>query len=76
MGINGKDFTEKHKDAVIQMQRSILDFVKSAQLRSREEDPLAADDSESGDTSQEELKMTEDGCPILPKIVVEKALSK
>ena len=78
MGLNGRQFSERHKDIVLQMQRSMLDFIKSAQLRSRgeagEDQEAADEDSESA--SAGDLKMTEEGYPILPKGIFEQNLSK
>lgn len=52
------------------MQRKFLDFSKSARLEAAESDDTNAESTEV------EIRMTDDGFPIIPKVVIERDLRK
>lgn len=86
MGLTGQRFTVKHKDQVIEMTRAFLDYMKSLRLRAPEAvnpvpqtNVLAEPDAEPDLDIEEkslDIKMTDDGYPILPKAIAKEELSK
>jgi hypothetical protein len=77
LGIAGNNFAEQNEALVIEMTRKFLDYVKSARLEAA--DPQIADQrhAEPGpEPEQLEIRMTNDGFPIIPKVVMEKDLKK
>ena len=78
MGVSGQSFTSKHDDEVSDIMRLMLDFMKAARLRlhcGNLENDNAESESDR-ETDMSEVKMTTDGFPLLPKMVVEQELNK
>jgi hypothetical protein len=73
LGIAGRNFSEQHEALVTEMTRKFLDYSKSARLEAR--DPEQADRKDAG-SDIIDIRMTTDGFPILPKVVMEKELRK
>lgn len=90
MGLTGQRFTLKHKDQVIGMTRTFLDYMKSLRLRAPEAvnpvpvrvpEPEAEDkgDSESDVVTNKrslDIEMTADGYPIISIAIMEREVSK
>ena len=85
MGLQGRTFAEKYASQVSGMERSFLEFMKSSRQRANVNNGQAAQqDASDSDNHAEsvcaaelkEIKMTARGYPIIPKIVMEKTLSK
>jgi hypothetical protein len=77
LGIAGHNFAEQNEALVIEMSRKFLDYVKSARLEAA--DPQIADQRQAGpepEPERLEIRMTNDGFPIIPKVVMEKDLKK
>ena len=77
MGLKGQQFTDKHSEQVEEMKRSFLGFMKSARVRIN--DPAFADTVSGADADNSPhtyMKMTADGFPILPEMVLKPDLSK
>jgi hypothetical protein len=75
LGIAGRNFAEQNEALVIEMSRKFLDYVKSARLEAA--DPQIADQRQAEPEPERlEIRMTNDGFPIIPKVVMEKDLKK
>jgi hypothetical protein len=73
LGIAGRNFSEQNEDLVIEMTRKFLDYTKSARLEAA--DSVLADRMQA-EADQVEIRMTTDGFPIIPKLVMDKELKK
>lgn len=75
LGIAGHNFAEQNEALVIEMTRKFLDYVKSARLEAA--DPQIADQRQARPGPEPlEIRMTNDGFPIIPKVVMERDLKK
>jgi hypothetical protein len=75
LGIAGRNFAEQNEDLIIQMTRKFLDYAKSARLEAA--DPQVADRRQTEPEAEPvEIHMTNDGFPIIPKLVMESDLKK
>ena len=77
LGIAGHNFAEKNEAIVNQMTRKFLEYVKSARLEAA--DPQIADQRQAvpgPEPERLEIRMTNDGFPIIPQVVMEKDLKK
>jgi len=77
LGIAGRNFAEQNEALVIGMTRKYLDYVKSAWLEAA--DPQTADQRQTEpepEPEQLEIRITNDGFPIIPKVVMERDLKK
>jgi hypothetical protein len=75
LGIAGRNFAEKNEALVIEMTRKFLDYAKSAQLEAA--DTQIADQRQAEPEAEPmEIRMTNDGFPIIPKVVMERDLKK
>ncbi|SRR5258708_40201719 len=72
LGIPGRNFSEQNEELVIEMTRKFLDYAKSARLEAADPD-IAQRHAESEPI---EIRMTTNGFPIIPKLVMEKELKK
>jgi hypothetical protein len=68
----GQPFTERYNDQTTEMKRSLLEYMKSLRVKA---DALHAG-AANNTVDQIEMKMTVDGYPILPDIVMEGGLTK
>jgi hypothetical protein len=73
LGIHGRNFAELHEALVVDMTRKFLAYAKSARLEVA--DPEIAD-RRHAEPDVVEIRMTRDGFPIIPKLVMEKELRK
>ena len=73
VGIAGHNFSEQHEALVIEMTRKFLEYAKAARLELA--DPEIADRRRT-ESDVLEIRMTTDGFPIIPKLVMEKELKK
>jgi len=73
LGIHGHNFAEQNEALVIEMTRKFLSYAKSARLEAT--DPVIAD-RRHAEPDVIEIRMTRDGFPIIPKLVMEKELRK
>ena len=73
LGIAGRNFSEQHEALVIEMTRKFLDYSKSAWLEATDPDHAGWRGAELEGI---DIRMTTDGFPILPKLVMEKELKK
>lgn len=73
LGIAGQDFIQRNEPVVVEMTRKFLDYVKSARLEATDSENTIRRDTES---ERIEIRMTADGYPIIPKLVMEKELKK
>lgn len=73
VGIAGRNFSEQHEALVIEMTRKFLDYAKAARLEAA--DPDIADRRQA-ESEPIEIRMTKNGFPIIPKLVMEKDLKK
>lgn len=71
--ISGRNFSEQHEGLVVEMTRKFLEYVKSARLEAEDTDHA---DQRQAESEPIEIRMTTDGFPIIPKIVIEKELKK
>jgi hypothetical protein len=75
VGIAGHNFAEGNADLVAEMTRKFLNYAKSARLEAA--NPQLADQRQAGPEPESlEIRMTSDGFPIIPKLVMEKDLRK
>lgn len=73
LGISGRNFLEKNEALVNEMTRKFVDYAKSARLEAA--DPEITD-RRHAEPEHIDIRMTTDGFPILPKLVMEKDLRK
>jgi hypothetical protein len=73
VAIAGHNFSEQHEALVIEMTRKFLEYAKAARMEAA--DPLIAD-RRHAELETIEVRMTANGFPIIPKIVMEKELKK
>ena len=67
MNVNARSFREKYKDCVDQVKRSVLHYVKTLQELAGERE--AEGTAERGaECLQPQIKITENGYPILPSV--------
>jgi hypothetical protein len=71
LGINGNDFVQQNEGVVKEMTRKFLEYVKSARLHAAESENTINTKSEDL-----EMRMTPNGHPIIPKMVMDKDLRK
>lgn len=71
--IPGRDFVDQNEALVIDMTRKFLDYVKTARLEATD---AANANPREADSERIEIRMTPDGYPIIPKVVMEKELKK
>jgi hypothetical protein len=71
--ISGRNFSEQHEGLVVEMTRKFLDYVKSARLEAADTNNAEHREAESEPI---DIRMTTDGFPIIPKVVMEKELKK
>lgn len=71
LGIHGNDFVKQSEGIVVEMTRKFLEYVKSARLQAGQSENTI--NAESEDVA---IRMTPDGHPIIPKLVMEKQLRK
>ena len=75
LGIAGRNFSEQNEALVTEMTRKFLDYTKSARLEAA--DPQIADQRRADpEADRIEIQMTNDGFPIIPKLVMERDLKK
>ena len=72
LGISGRNFSEQNEALVIEVTRKFLDYAKSARLEAA--DPEIA--QRNAESEPIEIRMTTNGFPIIPKLVMEKELKK
>jgi len=72
LGISGRTFAEQNEALVIELTRKFLDYVKSSRLEAATENT----DQRDADSERIEIRMTPDGFPIIPKLVMDKELKK
>lgn len=75
LGIAGRNFAEQNEDLVIQMTRKFLDYTKSARIEATDQRTADRRQTEPEPESVE-IHMTNDGFPIIPKLVMERDLKK
>jgi hypothetical protein len=73
VGIAGRNFSEQHEALVIEMTRKFLEYGKGARLEAA--DPEIRD-RRHAESEPIEIRMTTDGFPIIPKLVMETELKK
>jgi hypothetical protein len=73
LGISGRNFTQQNEALVIEMTRKFLDYTKSARLEAADSEIA---DRRHAESEPIEIRMTSDGFPIIPKLVMEKELRK
>ena len=73
MGISGPNFADQHPDLVTEMTRKFMDYVKSARLEAAD---LELADRKEAESEPIDIRMTTEGFPIIPKLVIEKELKK
>lgn len=73
VGIAGHNFSEQHEALVIEITRKFLEYAKAARLEAA--NPEIAD-RRRAESEVIEIRMTTDGFPIIPKVVMEKELKK
>ena len=73
VGISGRNFSEQHPELVTEMTRKFLEYGKSARLEAA--DPEIGDQRHA-ESETIEIRMTRDGFPIIPKLVMDKELKK
>jgi len=73
LGIAGHNFSEQNEGLVIEMTWKFLDYTKSARLEAA--DAVDVDQTQA-DAERVEIRMTADGFPIIPKLVMDKELKK
>jgi len=71
--IPGRDFVDQNEALVIDMTRKFLDYVKTARLKATD---AANANPREANSERIEIRMTPDGYPIIPKVVMEKELKK
>jgi hypothetical protein len=71
LGIHGNDFVKQNEGIVIEMTRKFLEYVKSARVQAAE-----SDNTRNTESEDIEIRMTPDGHPIIPRLVMEKELRK
>ena len=86
LGLNGRSFADKYSDQVAEMQRSMLEFVKSNSKRSNDGVDIlnhanaGSDHDAAGPGAdiilEKHVKMTANGFPLIPKTVMENTLNK
>jgi hypothetical protein len=75
LGIAGGNFFDQHNPLVREMMRKFLDYAKSARLEAA--DPQIVEQRQAGpEPDPLEIRMTNDGFPIIPKVVMERDLKK
>jgi hypothetical protein len=73
LGISGRNFSEQNAALVTEMTRKFLDYTKSARLEAADPEIV---DRRHADPDRIEVRMTSEGYPIIPKLVMEKELKK
>ncbi len=73
VGIAGCNFSEQHEAIVIEMTQKFLDYTKAARLEAA--NPEVADRRRT-ESEVIEIRMTANGFPIIPKLVMERDLKK
>ena len=73
VGIAGRNFSEQHGAKVIELTRKFLEYAKAARLEAA--DPEIADQRRA-ESEIIEIRMTTEGFPIIPKLVMERELKK
>ena len=73
LGISGRNFSEQNEALVTEMMRKFLDYSKSARLEAAN---LEIADRRHTESEPMDIRMTTDGFPIIPKLVMEKELRK
>jgi len=75
LGIAGRNFADQNEALVIEMTRKFLDYAKSAWLEAA--DSKIADQRQADPEAEPiQILMTNDGFPIIPKIVMDRDLKK
>jgi hypothetical protein len=67
LAIHGNDFVKQNEGVVVEMQCKFLEYVKSTQLQAAQ-----SEDVLNADLEEIEIRMTPDGYPIIPKVVMDK----
>jgi len=77
MGITGRKFIEKHKDQVLDMKRTFLEYMKATRLESAGH-PDQADKVDQADAAFEatQVRINEMGYPVIPNHVMGRQLTK
>ena len=70
LGIAGHDFIAQNQGLVTEMQRKFMDYVKSGRVEA------AGLREQNADSGRAEVRMTSDGYPIIPKLVMDQNLKK
>ena len=75
LGIAGQNFAEQNEALAIEMTRKFLDYAKSARREAAE--PKIADQRHAEpEADPVEIRMTSDGFPVIPKLVMVRELKK
>jgi hypothetical protein len=73
LGIHGNDFVKQNEEIVIEMTCKFLEYVKSAWVQAAESD---SDNTRNPESEDIKIRMTPNGHPIIPRLVMEKELRK
>jgi hypothetical protein len=73
LGIAGRNFSEQNEGLVKEMTRKFLEYAKSARLEAIDPEIV---DQRHAESEPIDIRMTSDGFPIIPKLVVERDLKK
>ena len=74
MGLTGQKFIEKHKDQVLEIKRTFLEYMKVTRL----EAAVHPDEADEADAAFEatHVRINEKGYPVIPDQVMERQLPK
>ena len=73
VGIHGRNFSQQNEALVTEMTRKFLDYAKSARLEAHDGDNA---DRRTAGSENIEIRMTSEGFPIIPELVMDKELKK
>ena len=73
LGIHSRGFIEQNGPLVTEMTRKFLDYVKTARLEAADSENA---NNKGADSERIDIRMTTDGYPIIPKLVMDRNLKK
>jgi hypothetical protein len=74
MGLTGRKFIEKHKDQVLEMKRTLLEYMKATRLEAADHPDQANQADAAFEATQ--VRINEKGYPVIPDQVMERQLPK
>jgi hypothetical protein len=73
VGIAGRNFSEQHEALVTETTRKFLEYAKAARMEAADPEIV---DQRRAESEVLEIRMTPNGFPIIPKLVMERELKK